>query len=186
MLGVEKRTQSVLLESSSIEKIMEIDNHVCCAMSGLTADARTMVDHARVTAQVSWHFTMISMHWLYKRTKLTWLLQNHQFTFNEDIKVESVTQAVCDLALRFGESTEDDEPMMVRAVENAACVGAPRLTSLSLPESTFRCGPFDRRCGRDRTATVRSFSKLCSVMTSADEGPLPRCADTTPILQAPT
>lgn len=52
VLGVEKRTQSVLLESSSIEKIMEIDNHVGCAMSGLVADARTMVDHARVTAQV--------------------------------------------------------------------------------------------------------------------------------------
>ena len=52
VLGVEKRTQSVLLESSSIEKIMEIDNHIACAMSGLVADARTMVDHARVTAQV--------------------------------------------------------------------------------------------------------------------------------------
>lgn len=52
VLGVEKRTQSPLLESSSIEKIMEIDNHIACAMSGLVADARTMVDHARVTAQV--------------------------------------------------------------------------------------------------------------------------------------
>ena len=55
VLGVEKRVQSPLLESSSIEKIMEIDSHVGCAMSGLTADARTMVDHARVTAQVSGH-----------------------------------------------------------------------------------------------------------------------------------
>ena len=53
ILGVEKRVQSPLLESSSIEKIMEIDAHIGCAMSGLTADARTMVDHARVTAQVS-------------------------------------------------------------------------------------------------------------------------------------
>jgi len=90
VLGVEKRTQSVLLESSSIEKIMEIDNHIACAMSGLVADARTMVDHARVTAQ------------------------NHQFTYDEAIKVDSVTQAVCDLALRFGESTADDEPLMSR------------------------------------------------------------------------
>lgn len=52
MLAVEKRTQSPLLDSDSIEKIMEIDSHVACAMSGLTADARTMVEHARVTAQV--------------------------------------------------------------------------------------------------------------------------------------
>jgi len=90
VLGVEKRVQSPLLESSSIEKIMEIDSHLACAMSGLTADARTMIDHARVTAQ------------------------NHAFTYNENIKVESVTQAVCDLALRFGESMDNEEAMMSR------------------------------------------------------------------------
>jgi 20S proteasome subunit alpha 5 len=53
VLAVEKRTQSPLLDSDSVEKIMEIDSHVACAMSGLTADARTMVEHARVTSQVS-------------------------------------------------------------------------------------------------------------------------------------
>jgi len=90
VLGVEKRVQSPLLEASSIEKIMEIDRHLGCAMSGLTADARTMVDHARVTAQ------------------------NHAFTYDERIKVESVTQAVCDLALRFGESVHDEDAMMSR------------------------------------------------------------------------
>ncbi|KAJ3723586.1 proteasome subunit alpha type 5 [Lentinula guzmanii] len=90
ILGVEKRVQSPLIESSSIEKIMEIDAHLGCAMSGLTADARTMIDHARVTAQ------------------------NHSFTYDERIKVESVTQAVCDLALRFGESVHDEDAMMSR------------------------------------------------------------------------
>ncbi|KZP15663.1 proteasome subunit alpha type 5 [Athelia psychrophila] len=90
VLAVEKRVQSPLLESSSIEKIMEIDTHLGCAMSGLTADARTMIDHARVTAQ------------------------NHSFTYDEKIKVESATQAVCDLALRFGESVNDEEAMMSR------------------------------------------------------------------------
>lgn len=69
---------------------MEIDTHLGCAMSGLTADARTMIDHARVTSQ------------------------NHAFTYNEPIKVESVTQAVCDLALRFGESVHDEDAMMSR------------------------------------------------------------------------
>lgn len=90
ILAVEKRVQSPLLESSSIEKIMEIDHHLGCAMSGLTADARTMIDHARVTAQ------------------------NHAFTYDERIRVDSVTQAVCDLALRFGESVHDEEAMMSR------------------------------------------------------------------------
>lgn len=53
MLAVEKRVTSPLLEPSSIEKVMEIDTHIGCALSGLTADARTMIDHARVEAQVS-------------------------------------------------------------------------------------------------------------------------------------
>lgn len=30
----------------------EIDEHIGCAMSGLTADARTLIDHARVETQV--------------------------------------------------------------------------------------------------------------------------------------
>src|SRR5258708_25898928 len=68
---------------------MEIDSHIGCAMSGLTADARTMIDHARVTSQ------------------------NHGFTYDEPIGVESVTQAVCDLALRFGESMDNESAMMV-------------------------------------------------------------------------
>ncbi|PKC15979.1 N-terminal nucleophile aminohydrolase, partial [Rhizophagus irregularis] len=90
VLAVEKRVTSPLLVSSSIEKIMEIDSHLGCAMSGLTADSRTMIDHARIEAQ------------------------NHRFTYNEKIKVESVTQAVCDLALRFGESAHGEESIMSR------------------------------------------------------------------------
>jgi 20S proteasome subunit alpha 5 len=84
VLGVEKRVTSILLESSSIEKIVEIDTHIGCAMSGLTADARTMIDHARVESQ------------------------NHRFTYDEPLRVESCTQAVCDLALRFGEGDDDE------------------------------------------------------------------------------
>ncbi|KAJ3189871.1 proteasome component pup2 [Gaertneriomyces sp. JEL0708] len=90
ILAVEKRVTSTLLEPSSIEKILEIDQHIGCAMSGLTADSRTMIDHARVEAQ------------------------NHWFTYNERMKVESVTQAVCDLALRFGESATSEEALMSR------------------------------------------------------------------------
>ncbi|KAI9203781.1 nucleophile aminohydrolase [Polychytrium aggregatum] len=90
ILAVEKRVTSTLMEPSSVEKIMEIDSHIGCAMSGLVADARTMVDHARVEAQ------------------------NHTFVFNEKIKVESLTQAVCDLALRFGEGADGQESIMSR------------------------------------------------------------------------
>jgi len=79
VLAVEKRVTSPLLDPASIEKIMELDTHIGCAMSGLTADARTLVDKARVETQ------------------------NHRFTYDEAMTVESCTQAICDYALQFGE-----------------------------------------------------------------------------------
>jgi 20S proteasome subunit alpha 5 len=84
VLAVEKRLTSPLLDPSSVEKIAEIDSHIGAAMSGLVADARTLVDHARVEAQ------------------------NHTFTYAEPIGVEALTQAVCDLALSFGEGSDGD------------------------------------------------------------------------------
>ncbi|KAK2733758.1 proteasome component pup2 [Myotisia sp. PD_48] len=90
VLGVEKRVTSTLLETSSVEKIVEIDAHIGCAMSGLQADARSMVEHARVESQ------------------------NHRFHYSEPLKVESCTQAICDLALRFGEGADGEESVMSR------------------------------------------------------------------------
>lgn len=52
VLAVEKRVTSTLMEPAATEKISEIDKHVGCAVSGLMADSRTMVDRARVEAQV--------------------------------------------------------------------------------------------------------------------------------------
>ncbi|NXB70441.1 PSA5 protein, partial [Donacobius atricapilla] len=87
-LAVEKRITSPLMEPSSIEKIVEIDSHIGCAMSGLIADAKTLIDKARVETQ------------------------NHWFTYNETMTVESVTQAVSNLALQFGEEDADPGAMV--------------------------------------------------------------------------
>lgn len=47
---MERRLQSPLLEPSSVEKIFELDSHIGCAMSGILADARTLVDYGRSEA----------------------------------------------------------------------------------------------------------------------------------------
>jgi 20S proteasome subunit alpha 5 len=78
VLAVEKRITSTLMEPGSMDKIMEIDEHCAAAVSGLTADARTMVEHGRVESQ------------------------NHYFTFNEAMPVESLCQTLCRLAMSFG------------------------------------------------------------------------------------
>ena len=51
VLAVEKRITSPLMEAQSMDKIMEIDSHCAAAVSGLTADAKTMVEHGRVESQ---------------------------------------------------------------------------------------------------------------------------------------
>ena len=100
---------------------MEIDTHIGAAMSGLMPDARTLVDHARVEAQ------------------------NHRFSYNEPIRIEALTQAICDLALNFAE--DGDEKKMSRPFGESLChllcsVDMYRSCRLSSPSlnSLFRCG----------------------------------------------
>jgi proteasome alpha subunit len=72
VLIVDKRIASRLMEPRSIEKIFQIDEHIGCATSGLVADARVLVDHARVTAQIS------------------------KITYDERIGVEMLVKKICD------------------------------------------------------------------------------------------
>jgi proteasome alpha subunit len=72
VLIVDKRIASRLMEPRSIEKIFQIDEHIGCATSGLVADARVLVDHARVTAQIS------------------------KITYDERINVEMLVKKICD------------------------------------------------------------------------------------------
>lgn len=90
VLAVEKRVTSVLMEPTATEKIVEIDKHMGCACSGLMADSRTMIDRARVEAQ------------------------NHWFMYDEKMSVESVTQAVSNLAIQFGDSDSEGSTAMSR------------------------------------------------------------------------
>ena len=68
-----------------MEKVQEIDSHVGVAISGLAADARSLVDHARVEAA------------------------SHRFSYDEPLRVESLTQSICDLKMSFGEGGDDDD-----------------------------------------------------------------------------
>lgn len=73
VLAVDKRTTSDLVESSSIEKIFKIDEHIGAATSGLVADARALVERARVEAQIN------------------------KITYSEPIRVESLSKKLCDM-----------------------------------------------------------------------------------------
>lgn len=87
VLAVEKRITSPLMELTTIEKIVEVDKHIGCAVSGLMADSRTLIDRARIECQ------------------------NHWFIYNEKMSVESLAQAVSNLAIQFGDSDDDGGAM---------------------------------------------------------------------------
>jgi proteasome alpha subunit len=72
VLIVDKRITSQLIEPGSIEKIFKLDDHVGCATSGLVADARVLVDRARVDAQMN------------------------RVTYDEYIEVETLVKKICD------------------------------------------------------------------------------------------
>lgn len=73
VLVVEKRI-TPLQEPESIEKIFVIDNHVGVAIAGLTADARILIDNARIEAQ------------------------SHRYLYDEPIDIEFLTKRICDLS----------------------------------------------------------------------------------------
>ncbi len=72
VLIVDKRISSRLIEPNSIEKIFKIDDHVGCATSGLVADARSLIDRARIDAQIN------------------------EITYDEKIQVKTLVKKICD------------------------------------------------------------------------------------------
>ena len=72
VLLVDKRISSRLIEAESIEKIFQIDNHIGAATSGLVADARALVDRARVESQIN------------------------RVSYDEPIGVEILAKKICD------------------------------------------------------------------------------------------
>ena len=45
---------AVKIIQESLIQIVEVDSHIACAFSGLTADSKTLIDRARVESQNHW------------------------------------------------------------------------------------------------------------------------------------
>jgi len=74
VLGCEKRVTSKLLDIRKLtEKLYKIDDHVACALAGITADANILINYARLAAQ------------------------RYFFTYQEPMPLEQLLQVVCDL-----------------------------------------------------------------------------------------
>ncbi len=70
---VEKRRISPLVDSTAIQKIFRVDDHIGVTFAGIASDGRVLIDYARITA-----------------------LQ-HRFLYDEPITVEYLAKQVCDI-----------------------------------------------------------------------------------------
>jgi proteasome alpha subunit len=136
-LLVDKRISSKLVVSASIEKIFAIDSHVGCATSGLVADARALVDRARVEAQMN------------------------RVSYDEPIPVDTLAKRICDYKqsyTQYGGGRPFGTALLVAGIDTsgprlfetdpsgalieykASAVGSGRTPALEVLEAGFKEG----------------------------------------------
>jgi proteasome alpha subunit len=143
VLIVDKRVSSRLLESSSIEKIFKVDDHIGVASSGLVGDARALVDRARVESQIN------------------------RVTYDEPIDVESLAKKLCDhmqTYTQFGGARPYGTALLIAGVSD----GEPRLFETD-PSGTllaYRATGI----GTGRPAVMKTFDEQFREDMSSSEG----------------
>lgn len=98
VLVADKRITSKLVEPKAIEKIFKIDSYIGGATSGLVADARVLIDRARVEAQIN------------------------KITYSERIPVDVLVKKICDFKqnyTQYGGVRPFGTALLIAGVDNA-------------------------------------------------------------------
>lgn len=76
-LAAQIKVASTLMDADSIDKIFQVDEHIGVAISGLHADARALINYARVQAQ------------------------SFRLTYDEPVRLGMLTKAIADLKQQY-------------------------------------------------------------------------------------
>lgn len=114
MLAVEKKSVAKLQVDRTMRKICSIDNHVFVAFAGLTADARILIDRARIECQ------------------------SHKLTVEDKVNLEYITRFIAQLKQKYTQSN-GKRPFGISAlITGFDDDGTPRLFQTD-PSGEFCC-----------------------------------------------
>jgi len=77
LLVADKRITDELIIPNSVEKIFQVDDHICATASGILSDGRVLIDRARLVAQ------------------------QHRITYDEAVELKLLVKDICDVKQNF-------------------------------------------------------------------------------------